>query len=468
MMQGAATVDPAKAPSTLLSMSAREAPGVLALAFPIVAGLTASTLIGVVDTIMIAPLGADALAAASLAASAAIIMYAATYGLIAVTHVRFAQANGAKDAPAMAHALRNGLALAVIVGAVCTGIMLAGFPLLAHLNLPAEVLSALFPYWIAKSFILVPYALLSTFRGLFNAVNRPWASTAIAMFAVVVNIPLNYVLINGAFGASGLGLLGAGLGSLIAQCVALAAAYAYWRVARVFQDYRIAATLSPRRILGAFKDGLPVALGNLGEGGGYALAGLMLGFFGAAALAANQVVHSIAAIMYMLPVGMTSAVAIRIGQAAGAGETSRLRPIGLSATGIALVWMLCFLIALVLFRGDIARALSDDPEVIALAVTLFMTVGFTQFADGLQSASLGALRGLVDVRTPTVITLVAYWVIGLPAAYALGFRMGWGPNGVWIGYGLGVLLAAAALQFRFWMKTAPGRDVRPQQSGAAS
>lgn len=437
----------------LLARSLAEAPGVLKLAVPIIVGLTASTLIGVADTIMIAPLGTTAMAAASLTASVMIIMYTVTYGLIAVVHVRLAHGVGAKDPHAVASALRNGAVLAATVGSLCAGIMLAGFTLLPLLDQPPEVLAALLPYWIAKSFLLIPYALLSTFRGLFNAADRPWASTAIALTAAVVNIPLNYALINGAFAIPALGLAGAGIGSLLAQLFAFSIAYAYWRYAKTFAPYRIGAPLSLGRMLTALRDGAPVAAGNLAEGGAYAVAGLMLGFFGAAALAANQAVHVVAAVMYMLPTGMTSATAIRIGQAAGANEPQRLRAVGLGATGVVLLWMGAFFVILVVFRDDMANALSDDPAVIALATVMFLTVGFTQFTDGLQSTALGALRGLVDIRTPALITLTAYWGVGLPAAYVIGFQMGFGPNGVWIGYGLGVLLAAIALQLRFWLKT---------------
>ena len=438
----------------LVRRSLSEMAGMLGLAFPIVIGLTASTLIGVVDTIMIAPLGTDVMGAASLTTSAMIIMYTVVYGLIAVVNVRLAQGEGANDPQAVASALHNGAAVAVFAGLIGTGLMLAGLPLLSRFDQPESVLTILAPYWIVKSFVLIPYALLSAFRGLFNAVRRPWMSAAIAFAAVAVNIPLNYVFINGAFGVEGLGLFGAGVGSLLAQFVALAIAFAYWRMAKRFARYRVDAPLSIRQMLTAFRDGLPVAVGNLAEGGAYAVAGVILGLFGAAALAANQVVHAIAAVMYMLPAGMTSAVSIRIGQAIGAQEAHRLRAIGLSATGLVLIWMTAFLIVIAVFRNDIARGLSDDQQVIPLATTMFLTVAFTQFADGLQSTSIGALRGLVDVRIPTAVTLIAFWGVGLPAAYVLGFQAGFGPNGVWIGYGLGVLLSAIVLQTRFWMKSA--------------
>jgi MATE family multidrug resistance protein len=203
-----------------------------------------------------------------------------------------------------------------------------------------------------------------------------------------------------------------------------------------------------------FREGWPVAVAYCGEGGSYAFAGLMLGWFGAAALAANQVVGSIAEVLYMLPLGMAAAVGIRVGQAIGAEETHRLRAIGVSAIGLVIAWMVVVTIVLVTFRRDIADALSDDPEVIALAVSMFLTIAFMQFADGVQSASLGALRGMIDNRVPTLISLVAYWGFALPIGYVFGFTLGFGPVGVWVGYGLGILAAAIALVWRFWAKTA--------------
>ena len=450
-MQGH-SISPSKSIS-IVSASLREVPGVLRLSVPIIVGLVSSTLIGVVDTIMIAPLGTHALAAASITTSSLIILYSALYGLISVVQVRLAQAKGAKDSRLISARFRSGLVIGLFAGVLGASVMLGAYPLLHILDQPDEVMQVLLPYWIAKSIILIPYALLAVYRSLFNSIGHAWTSTTIAMLAVLINIPLNYVLIGGAFGWPGLGLLGAGIGSVLASSLALGTAWAYWRYAPALLPYRQRARLSVRPVVRGFTEGLPVAVSNMAEGGSYALAGLMLGFFGPAALAANQVVHSIAAIMYMLPVGMAAAVSIRIGQAVGSKEYRRLHPISIAATGSILCWMATFFVLLVFFRDDVSAALTNDPEVFTIAVTMFLTIAFTQFADGLQSTALGVLRGLVDVRVPTLITLSAYWLIALPAAYWLGFRMELGPNGVWIGYGLGIFIAAIALQLRFWNKT---------------
>ncbi len=418
---------------SLLTSSVGEVPRVLSLAVPIIVGLASSTLIGVIDTIMIAPLGTEAMAAAGITTSVLIIFYSAVFGLLSIVSIKIAQAKGAGDEAGVSTALSNGLVTALGVGAVAVAIMALGFPALSVLNQPDAVMTALRPYWLAKSGVLIVYALLSVFRGFLNAVERPWTATTISFGAVLANIPMNHVLIGGLGTWGGFGLLGAGLASLLANLLALAIVWVIWRTAPGLKGFRQKAAIRLRTLWRTVVDGAPVSISYAGEGASYALAGLMLGFFGPAALAANQVVHSIAAILYMLPIGMASAVSVRIGQALGAKQADRLRPISIAATVTLVGWLGTIACVLLVARGDMAAALSDDPDVIAIAVSLFLATAFMQVADGLQSTCVGALRGMLDVRVPAMVSLVAYWLFALPAAYGLGFGLGFGPSGVWIG-----------------------------------
>ncbi|MEO1039559.1 MAG: MATE family efflux transporter [Pseudomonadota bacterium] len=439
---------------SLLKSSIQEVPGVLSLALPIIVGLASSTLIGVIDTIMIAPLGTAAMAAAGITTSALIIFYSAVFGLLSIIGIKIAQAKGAEDEAGVSSSLIHGLITALGVGVIAAIVMMFAFPALSVLDQPEEVMAALLPYWLAKSGVLVLYALLTVFRGFLNAVDRPWTASAVSFGAVLANIPLNYVFIGGLGEWNGLGLFGAGLASLLANLFALALFALIWRLAAGLERYHQKPKIRFGAVWRNVAEGAPVSLSYAGEGASYALAGLMLGFFGPAALAANQVVHSIAAILYMLPIGMASAVSVRVGQAIGAKETQRLRSIGTAASGLLVSWLGVIAIALLFVRGDIAESLSHDPEVIAIAVNLFLATAFMQVADGLQSTSVGALRGMLDVRIPAIVSLIAYWLFALPAGYGLGFVLGYGPSGVWIGYGLGIFAAAAFLQHRFWKLTA--------------
>jgi MATE family multidrug resistance protein len=150
---------------------------------------------------------------------------------------------------------------------------------------------------------------------------------------------------------------------------------------------------------------------------------------------------------------MAAATAIRVGQAIGAGERDRLRPVAAAAIGLVSGWMAFVTVALVLGGGAVAAALSADPEVVALATAMFVIVALIQVADGIQSTALGALRGAMDFRWPTMFTLACYWLLALPLAAVLGFWADVGPLGVWAGYGAGIVLAAVVLPVRFWRLT---------------
>ncbi|WP_322894959.1 MULTISPECIES: MATE family efflux transporter [unclassified Yoonia] len=422
----------------------------LKLAFPIVAGLGASTLIGVVDTVMIAPLGTLPLAAASLTTATLIIFYSAIYGFVSAIGIEAAQRHGAGDTKGVAEALWAGLRLAIIAGLTCAGLMLLGLVALPLLNQPADVLAILTPYWLAMAMLLVPLAVLMVISQVLNAMDRPWTAAGFAFVGVVVNVPMNYLFIWGIGDWPGLGLLGAGLASVASETLALLVAFIWlWRKGLL----RPAGNKMLRKRLAL--GGVPLAIGYTGEGAAYALVGIMLGIFGATALAANQIVQAVGGVLYMLPLGLAAAVAIRIGQASGAANPARLRPIAVAAIGVVTFWMVTVTIALILSGGWLASLLSDDAEVIALATAMFIIVAMIQVIDGVQSTGLGALRGMMDFVWPTRFTLACYWLFALPLAAALGFWAGFGPLGVWAGYGIGIGVVALVLPVRFWRLTAP-------------
>lgn len=419
----------------------------LALTVPIVAGFACSTLITVVDTVMIAPLGTVPLAAASLAASALILFYSAIYGLLAASGIRISENLGANAPGGARAALRAGLLLAAISGAAGVAAMALLFSALPLLGVPAEVLVALGPYWMIMATTLLPWAVSIVLIGALNAEGRPWQGFLVGAFALVANVPLNWALIYGA----GLGLPGAGLASLAVTLLAIP--LGAWLLLRAVRGRAPGAPPIRPEIALQWRAGWPMAVSFTAEGGGYAVAGLMLGGLGAAALAANQIVQSVVVVLYMLPLGLATATSLQVGFARGEGATERLRPVLLAAILIVTLWMAAFIVALVLGGSAVARLLSDDAEVIALATTLFLVLALMQVFDGVQSASMGALRGLLDTRWPMAMTILGYWAVALPAAWALGFPGGLGAPGVWLGYTIGIALAAVLLPWRFWHRT---------------
>ncbi|MEM6826297.1 MAG: MATE family efflux transporter [Pseudomonadota bacterium] len=416
------------------------------LAVPLMVGLSAALMIGVIDTAMISPLGTVPLAAAGVTTAVLIILVSALWGVVTVISVQISQARGAGDPGRVALALRSGLLLCFLGGGVAALIMVGIYPLLGPLGQPEEVLAVLLPYWLSMAFWMVPFTLFFGTKALFDAVDWPWSAVGLSYLGVLFNVPANYLFIH----VLGLGVLGAGLASILSQCVSLLAALLVLSRAAGLREFRQSVTVAWSDVRAQLKDALPLCLGYAGEGGAYAIVGLMMGWLGAEALAAHQIVNALAGLAYMIPLGMAGAASIRIGEAFGAGSRERLRPILKSAFALVTLWQGMAAVLFVTFGRTMAEAMSNDPAVIDLAVTLFIIVALLQVADGIQGTALGGLRGMSDMTRPTLITLVAYWPLALPASFVLGFTLEVGAVGIWLGYTLGLVVAAIALPWRFW------------------
>lgn len=419
------------------------------LAVPLMVGLAAALLIGVVDTAMISPLGTVPLAAVGVTDAVLIILISALWGLITVISVQISQAEGARDPARVTVALRSGLVLCLVGGCGSALVMLSIYPLLGPLGQPEEVLAILFPYWLSMAIWIVPFTLFFGLKALFDAVEWPWTAVGLSYLGVIFNVPANYVFIH----VLDLGVLGAGLASILSQCVSLLAGWFVLIRAPGLAAFRQKVAVAWSDVWAQLKEALPLCLGYAGEGGAYAVVGLMIGWLGAQALAAHQIVNALAGLAYMIPLGMAGAVSIRIGQAVGAGAPERLRPILKASCMMVTLWQGLAAIVFIASGRLMAEAMSDDPAVIDLTVKLFIVVALLQIADGIQGVALGALRGISDMNLPTVITLIAYWPLALPASYLFGFTADYGALGVWLGYTLGLLVAAIALPWRFWALT---------------
>ncbi|MCV0439584.1 MAG: MATE family efflux transporter [Hydrogenophaga sp.] len=425
----------------------------LALALPIVAGLVCSALMGLVDSAVVAPLGHAALAAVSITASVMLVFIATLYGLMNATGVLAAQAFGAGDAAGVSSQRRAGWRLAMGAGLLAAALMGAAWPLLPVLGQPQDVLAAMPGYWAWSAATLVPLAVLFACKQLFDAIDRPGCALAVLAAAVPLNAAFSGWFVHGGLGLPALGLAGAGLGSFMANA---AAAAGMALLAHKRADLRHwLHTPAPWRDAWRRQrtEGTPMGVQYLFETGANAVAGLMVGAFGAVALAANQITMSVTMALYMVPLGIASAAGLRIAQAVGAGERSACWPLARAALVVATAWMGTAGAALALCGSSVARAFSADDAVIATTAALCVAVALMQVADGVQSVSLGALRGLLDSRWPTRVSLACCWGLALPAAWALAHPLALGPAGVWWGFGIGLAVAAAALTLRLYQVT---------------
>ena len=421
---------------------------ILKLAIPTVLGLVSTVAMGAVDTAMLAPLGNDVVAAVGLSTSAFIFINSAVIGFASVIGVGIAKASGTGDATQVSRSMMSGLAFAAILSLLAAFTMAATAQLVSSLAPNASVASLTQTYWLAMTLAVVPHTMLAALRGAYTALGHPWTALVITLIGIGLNIPLNQILIHGAAGLEGLGVFGAGVASLLAKVAAVAIFVIHWRTAKRMKVSRGDCRLSFKTFAALAREGIPVATGSVAEGGAYAVTGFMAAMLGATALAAHQVVHSIGVLFYMVPIGMMIASSIRAGQLLGAGRKTDITCSLTAAYLETIVWSASVLFFVLAVRLPIADALSPAQDVVSLAAPLFLAMVFVQFADCVQSNAIGVLRGLSDNIVPNALTVFAYWLIALPLAALLGFFLGFGVVGTSLGYGSGVLLAAAVLQAR--------------------
>jgi len=433
----------------------------LALAFPIIVGQLGQMLMGVTDSVMIGRVGAVPLAASAFANVLFTMAFIVGLGVLTSVSVLVARVHGAKLSRECSEYLRHGVWMAVALSITGMLLMFVAALRLDIFGQPAEVVAAVEPYLQIVAVSLVPAMLFQVFRQYSEAIGHPWGPMIILLSAVALNVLLNWVLIYGHWGAPALGLEGAGWATLIAR---IAAVIVLWLWLRTRPELRAEwpanhgnprwfARLSRQHLVTMCSLGIPVAGQLLFEAGAFSMAALMMGWIGTVALAAHQIAINCAACVFMVPLGLSMATSVRIGRAVGENKTATLRPIGFGSFGAGVVFALLFTLFFALAGKYIVAGFTHEIEVVELAAKLLVIAAVFQIFDGGQVIAAGALRGLTDVKIPTVITFAAYWIIALPVGYFFGVRIG-SPMGVWFGLAAGLAFAAVFLAHRFYVKTA--------------
>jgi MATE family multidrug resistance protein len=265
------------------------------------------------------------------------------------------------------------------------------------------------------------------------------------------------VLVFGHLGLPALGLVGSGWATLIARAAAVVVIAVWLRHSPDLAVLRAApwAGWERARFARLLRLGVPAAVMLLFETGAFAVSAIMMGWLGTVPLAAHQVALGCAALTFMFPLGLSLAVSMRISKALGEGRHDALRPIGFGALFMGLSLMLCFGLIFAVAGRQITAAFTPAVDVASLAARLLLVAAVFQLFDGGQVISVGALRGLHDVRVPTALTFVAYWVIALPLGYLLAFKTALGPLGIWTGLAAGLGCAAVLLIGRLHRLTLP-------------
>ncbi len=440
----------------------------LRLAAPVVMAELGWVTMGIVDTLMVGRLGADAIGAVGLATMLFFAIAIFAMGLLLGLDPLVAQAFGAGRLEECHRWLIAGVWLCAVITIPVVGMLLAVNAVLPWWGLPDPVLRLTQPYLVVLTFGLPPLLLYVAFRRYLQAIGivRPVMVTLI--LANVVNAIANWLLIYGHLGSPALGVRGSAYATLIARV--FMAGLLFVEVLRHAptsnlqlptsrlrgSDYGGQANLQPlsldfarqRRL---FALGLPAAGQAVLEVGVFAAATALAGRVSADALAAHQIALNMAAFTFMVPFGLASAAAVRVGHAVGRGDAHGVSSAGWTAIALAVGFMAVAATVFLVAPVPLIGAFTRDPDVITTGAALLFVAAIFQLFDGLQGVTTGVLRGVADTRTPMLWNLAGHWLFGLPLGYALCFFAGFGVVGLWWGLSAGLMVCGVALLF-VWIR----------------
>ncbi|MEP6821517.1 MAG: MATE family efflux transporter [Chthoniobacterales bacterium] len=444
-------------PSSTLRQFAREGRLTAALAFPLAAGQLSQMLIALADTLMVGRLGVLPLAAATFANNVLHLPFMFGLGLSMAVSIRVSQARGANDQMAARSALRHGLYLSFAVGLLTMLAVWGIQPFLGLFRQEPEITRAVPRYFLLVAASMVPAIGSMAVKNHADAMNKPWPAFWIMLAGGALNVFLNWIFIYGKLGAPRMGLDGAGLATLLARILALAAMISWCVRSRSVREWvPVHWFRAPdwQAVMDLIRVGLPASLQLLAEVSAFVAATLVIGTLGPDALASHQVAMTCAATIFMIPLGLSMALTVRMGEAWGAAQHARMRFILVSGWALALAFTACSAQGFLFFNRAIASWFLTDPNAVALTASLLLVSAAFQVSDAMQVSSAGALRGLGDVKIPAWIAFVAYWIISIPLGWFLAFPGGMGVAGMWWGITLGLTITAVALGVRVWHKTA--------------
>lgn len=409
-------------------------------------------MMGVVDSLMVGHVGAVPLAASSLGNVAFNVILLFGIGVSYAITPLVAAAQGENDNGKISSVLKHGLAINIINSFILVGLVIGAKNILYHIDQPEDVVTEAIPYLSVITFSIIPTLIFQTFRQFTEGLSR----TRIAMVAVIgsniIHVPLNYILIFGHFGLPAMGLVGAGWATLISRVIMAAGIAWYVYRASEFKKFRSGFSVgkySKSLVSKMLHIGLPAGAQFIFEVAAFDMSAVMMGWLGTKTLAAHQIAINLATISYMTTSGLAAAAAIRVSNEMGKKDFATMRTVAFVLLSIAMSIMFLWGLLFIAGKDFLPTLYVHDPEVIAIAAPLLIIAGFFQLSDGVQVVCLGALRGLHDVKIPSLFIFTAYWIIGLPLGYWFAFKIGWGATGVWTGLLIGLTLTAGAMVLRF-------------------
>lgn len=422
------------------------------LAYPIIIGQLGIIMMGVVDSLMVGHLSAAHLAAASLGNSLAFILMIIGIGVSLAVTPLVAIAVGANKYDECGIYFRQSLLVNSTLSIFLAFAIFFAAGLIEYFDQPPEVQILAKSYMRIIGFSTLPLMVFQTYKQFIEGFSIMKPAMIIAILANLINAFVNWILIFGELGFPRLELNGAGWATFASRLFMAICIMIYVMKSKLFRQYNVSfhfKNFNRHIIKKILSLGLPSGFQYFFEVGAFSFAVVMVGWLGTKQLAAHQIAINLASISFMAVLGISVAGSIRVGNAVGMKDIFETRRAGFTASLLGAFVMFISGVIFILFRNHLPTLYVQDDQVINYASSLLIIAALFQLSDGTQAVGIGILRGLTDVKIPTAITFIAYWIVGLPIGYLLGFTFDLGVQGVWIGLLLGLTTSAILLTIRF-------------------
>ncbi|MFI3328597.1 MAG: MATE family efflux transporter [Rikenellaceae bacterium] len=421
------------------------------LAIPIILSQLGQIIVQVADNTMVGQYGGDnplPLAAASFGGGVFFISYITAMGLtLGITPIvgeLFAQGKESE----LGKYLQNGFVLHGFIAVLTTILQYCVMPLMWKMGQPNEVVAMAIPYYQTLVWSLIPVIMFCVIKQFLEGIGN----TKIAMYATIagnaINIVLNYMLIWGKFGAPELGVLGAGIATLTARITQCAILMLYFFLGETLRKYRESFSrlnFSKDAIVRLFKMGLPISLQILLEASSFAVAGFIIGLWGAEAITANQIALTMGNCTFMIIIALSSSTTIVVSHCFGRGDIKEMKMASRAALHLMVIWNTLSAVAYFSLRDVLPTFFTSNAEVIELASSILIFFAAYQLTDGIQAVGVGVLRGMQEVKMIPWIALVSYWLCNFPLGYYCASVLEMGPAGIYVGFFVGFFVACVAL-----------------------
>jgi len=436
----------------------------LALGLPLIGSHVAQFILHLTDTVMLGWYGVLPLAAGVLGGSGFFTVFIMGSGFAKAVMPMVASANATGDETQVRRVARMGLWLSILFAALSYPIFWWSEPILLALGQKPDVATLTQDYLRIAGLGMGPALLVMVLKSYLAALERTQVVLWVTVLAALVNAGLNWALIFGHWGAPELGVQGSAIATVTVQVLSLALVAAYAAMLPALAKYHLFQRFWRPDWPGfraVFRLGWPMGLTGLAESGLFQASALMMGWIGTTALAAHGIALEITALSFMLHLGLSNAMIVRAGQAHGAQDWQGLRhgaqagiALSMAMAGVAVALFLT--IPETLISPFLGVSGPERQAILTMGSALLACAALFQLADAMQAIALGLLAGVQDTRVPMALASVSYWLIGIPASYAMAFPLGFGPVGLWLGLVVGLATAALTLMARFWLRLPKG------------